>query len=68
MDFEPIRDKRIEAGVSQAAIAQVADKSLNWVYRLERRLLTPSRPDAEKVATLLGEPVDSLFSRVREVA
>ena len=66
MRFEPVRKARIARGLPAAAVAQTADRSLGWVYAVERGLITPGRKEADAVATLLDTEADALFSRVRE--
>lgn len=64
--LEPIRERRLEAGVSQAGIARAAGRSLNWAFRVEHGVLRPSREDAEKVGRFLGVPAEELFTRIRD--
>ena len=68
MRFENVRAKRIEAQLPAVAVAQAANRSLAWVYAVERGVLSPSLEDAEKVASLLESRPDELFSVIREPA
>ncbi len=54
--------------MTQADIAQVADKSMTWVYNMERGVVTPTRKDADAIAALLGVTTKELFEfeKVRE--
>ena len=66
MRFESVRKRRLHAGLPVAALAQVAGRTIGWVYSLERGLVAPCRADAQKIADLLDADVDQLFSRIRE--
>jgi DNA-binding XRE family transcriptional regulator len=66
--YEPVRNVRIRNGISQLRLAQTARRSVAWFQHVEAGCLTPSREDAEKIARLLGRPVEDLFTRTREVA
>ncbi len=66
MNFMPVRHKRLEEGLSVAAVAQTARRSMGWVYALERGVLTPGRTEAEAIARLLDTEIDALFPRVRD--
>ena len=66
MRFGKVRSARLSAGVPLAALAQETGRSISYFYALERGLTTPTRPDAEKIAQVLGVPVEELFERVRE--
>lgn len=69
LQFDPIRQARLSAGFSMAEVAQAADRSLGWIYALERGLVKPGRPQAEAVARLLDKSVEELFgNEVREAS
>ncbi len=58
-----IRRKRLEAGLTQAALAEIAEIADGTLSRIERGRLQPSVGLAEKIAEALRVPVDSLLSR-----
>ena len=66
MKFARVRGARLDAKMAMADIAQVTDKSMTWVYNLERGIVTPTREDAEAMAALLGVGADDLFEKIRE--
>ena len=66
MVFEKVREARLKASLPQMRLAQVAGRSMNWYRQVEAGCTRPSRRDAEKIAQLLGQPADELFSRIRE--
>ena len=65
MRFEPVRHARLDRGLSVAEVAQAANRSLGWIYAVERGLITPGREEAKAIATLLGAEVKDLFRRIR---
>lgn len=66
MRFEEVRRQRIRQGLSSAVVAQAVDRSLGWLYSIERGLTRPSRSDAEAIGALLRVPPDDLFTRIRD--
>ena len=66
VQFEPVRERRLQVGKSVVTVAQAAGKSLSWAQQVERGLIIPSRKDAESIAAFLDSSPEALFSRVRD--
>lgn len=66
MHFEAVREARIQAGLTQAAVAQAVGHGLAWLYQIERGLTIPSRKDAERIGELLQSEPEALFSKIRD--
>jgi transcriptional regulator with XRE-family HTH domain len=63
-----LRRKREEEGLSQEALAAVAELHRNYVGLLERGKQIPSILVAEKLAKALGTTMSSLFREVEKLA
>ena len=58
-----VRRARIERGMTQSDLAQIAGVGANYVPRLERGELVPSVEAAYRIARALGVSLDGLCSR-----
>lgn len=68
MQFEAVRQARIDAGKTQAEVVKEVGHGLAWIYAIERGITTPSLEDADKIAEFLGvDDSTTLFSRIRGI-
>jgi transcriptional regulator with XRE-family HTH domain len=61
MGANRIRELRLAAGLTQGKLAKRAELRPETVCRLENGLRKPYRSTAQRIADVLGVPVDSLF-------
>jgi len=61
-----IKEQRVEAGITQAELAEAVGASRQSIISIERGRYIPSLQLALRFADFFGRPVDTLFQRRHE--
>ncbi len=63
MPASPLRQRRIDLGLTQFAVAQRSDISAGRYSLIERQLIRPTQGERQRLAAVFGESEVALFPR-----